>query len=48
MFKHGGRAHAGSGIAGTEDGELALRCRACPQPGMNLPEGWMDEPEATA
>ena len=23
-------------------GNLALFCQACPQPGINLPEGWED------
>ncbi|KAJ7429914.1 hypothetical protein B0H11DRAFT_2166673 [Mycena galericulata] len=48
MFKRAGRGHAASGIEGTADGELALLCPACPQPGINLPEGWRDEPEETA
>ncbi|KAJ7715054.1 hypothetical protein B0H16DRAFT_1667163 [Mycena metata] len=40
MMKRAGRGHAASGIAGTAQGELALRCRACPQAGRNLPEGY--------
>ncbi|KAJ7834177.1 hypothetical protein B0H13DRAFT_2370006 [Mycena leptocephala] len=40
MHKRAGRAHDDSGVSGTRQGELALPCRACPQPGMNLPEGW--------
>ncbi|KAJ7144741.1 hypothetical protein C8R43DRAFT_891177 [Mycena crocata] len=40
MLKRRGRGHADSGISGTKQGELGLRCRACPQPGWNLPEGW--------
>ncbi|KAJ7932991.1 hypothetical protein B0H13DRAFT_1856601 [Mycena leptocephala] len=40
MMKRAGRAHAESGVRGTAQGELALACRACPQPGKNLPEGW--------
>ncbi|KAF8146729.1 hypothetical protein K438DRAFT_2092496 [Mycena galopus ATCC 62051] len=34
------RGHSLSGIKGTAQGELALRCRACPQDGRNLPDGW--------
>ncbi|KAJ7884013.1 hypothetical protein B0H13DRAFT_1628846 [Mycena leptocephala] len=34
------RAHSNSGVGGTAQGELALACRACPQPGKNLPDGW--------
>jgi hypothetical protein len=26
-------------------GELAIFCAACPQPGVNLPEGWENDPE---
>ncbi|KAJ7702934.1 hypothetical protein B0H16DRAFT_1347222 [Mycena metata] len=40
MLKRAGRGHAVSGITGTAQGELALCCRACPQPGRNLPAGW--------
>ncbi|KAJ7231196.1 hypothetical protein C8J57DRAFT_1533806 [Mycena rebaudengoi] len=47
MFKRFGRAHDLDGIDETADGELALLCPACPQPGINLPEGWRDEPPET-
>ncbi|KAJ7446032.1 hypothetical protein B0H11DRAFT_1930374 [Mycena galericulata] len=40
MLKRAGRGHDDTGTRGTKQGELALPCRACPQPGMNLPEGW--------
>ncbi|KAF7313212.1 CxC2 domain-containing protein [Mycena kentingensis (nom. inval.)] len=40
LLKRGGRAHDRSGVWGTGQGELALRCPACPRPGVNLPEGW--------
>ncbi|KAJ7025446.1 hypothetical protein C8F04DRAFT_1212864 [Mycena alexandri] len=40
MMKRAARGHSTSGIAGTAQGELALRCRACPQDGRNLPDGW--------
>ncbi|KAF8129675.1 hypothetical protein K438DRAFT_2136108 [Mycena galopus ATCC 62051] len=33
------RGHAEGGQLATEQGGLALPCRACPQPGRNLPEG---------
>jgi hypothetical protein len=26
-------------------GDLALFCVACPQPGINLPDQWEDDPE---
>ncbi|KAJ7748905.1 hypothetical protein B0H16DRAFT_1847881 [Mycena metata] len=37
MLKRTGRAHASSGVKGTKEGECALLCPACPQPGKNLP-----------
>ncbi|KAJ7853049.1 hypothetical protein B0H14DRAFT_2354530, partial [Mycena olivaceomarginata] len=40
MMKHAGRGHNRSGVNGTSQGELALQCHACPQPGRNLPDGW--------
>ncbi|KAJ7623110.1 hypothetical protein DFH06DRAFT_1142895 [Mycena polygramma] len=49
-MKRAGRGHSDSGIAGTAQGELALRCRACPPAGINLPDGsdkinWAAMPE---
>lgn len=26
------------------EGDLALFCAACPQPGINLPNNWKDDP----
>ncbi|KAF7372003.1 CxC2 domain-containing protein [Mycena venus] len=40
MMKQAGRGHDPTGVKGTAQGELALKCRACPQDGMNLPDGW--------
>ncbi|KAJ7818600.1 hypothetical protein B0H14DRAFT_2601175 [Mycena olivaceomarginata] len=34
------RGHAEGGVHATAQGELVLRCRACPQPGWNLPDNW--------
>ncbi|KAJ7300377.1 hypothetical protein DFH08DRAFT_725398 [Mycena albidolilacea] len=34
------RGHDASGVRATGQGELALKCRACPQPGWNLPDNW--------
>ncbi|KAK0498005.1 hypothetical protein EDD18DRAFT_1308992 [Armillaria luteobubalina] len=39
-LKRFGRGHEPSGIPGTKQGELALRCPACPQPSINLPPDW--------
>ena len=32
-------------ISSLKPGGLALFCPACPQPGINLPEGWEDDPK---
>ncbi|KAF8121845.1 hypothetical protein K438DRAFT_1653350 [Mycena galopus ATCC 62051] len=40
MMKRAGRGHDPTGVNGTAQGELALRCRACPQDERNLPNGW--------
>ncbi|KAI9056575.1 hypothetical protein FKP32DRAFT_1616036 [Trametes sanguinea] len=40
MLQRGGRAHDPSGVEGTKPGELAVRCPACPHPGINLPPNW--------
>ncbi|KAF7321647.1 CxC2 domain-containing protein [Mycena kentingensis (nom. inval.)] len=42
LLKRGGRGHSLSGVNGTAPGELALRCPACPRPGINLPDNWQD------
>ncbi|KAG6835952.1 hypothetical protein H0H93_012949 [Arthromyces matolae] len=38
MLKRSGRGHDPAGILNTKPGECAVRCPACPQPGLNLPE----------
>ncbi|KAF9492640.1 hypothetical protein BDN71DRAFT_1420467 [Pleurotus eryngii] len=40
MLKCGGRGCTEDGIECTEAGQLAIVCPVCPQPGVNLPEGW--------
>ncbi|KAF7306305.1 CxC2 domain-containing protein [Mycena indigotica] len=44
LLKRMGRGHDTYGVMGTGSGELALRCPACPRPGVNLPEGWENAP----
>ena len=44
-LKRAGRAHEPGGPDGTSHGELAIRCPACPRPGVNLPENWRDVPD---
>ncbi|KAJ6460709.1 hypothetical protein C8R47DRAFT_1226212 [Mycena vitilis] len=48
LFLRAGRAHDPSGIDGTQDGELAELCHACPQVGKNMPVDWQNEPARTA
>jgi hypothetical protein len=40
MLKRAGHGHDPSGVFGTGAGELALECPVCPNPKVNLPEGW--------
>ncbi|KAJ2913845.1 hypothetical protein MD484_g6552, partial [Candolleomyces efflorescens] len=48
LLKRSGRGHDPTRPASeTKPGECAVLCPACPQPGINLPEGWEDEPEET-
>lgn len=42
MAKRAGRGHDPGGISTTPPGGLALLCPACPQPDINLPQGWED------
>ncbi|KAK7022207.1 CxC2 domain-containing protein [Favolaschia claudopus] len=45
-LKRAGRAHDAQGVGATARGECAVLCWACPQEGMNLPDGWRDvEPQ---
>lgn len=40
MLKRSGRGHHPDGVNGTQEGQLAVLCPACPQPDINLPSGW--------
>lgn len=40
MLKRAGRAFDQDGVNATLSGSLAIPCRACPIPGVNLPSGW--------
>ncbi|KAF8137814.1 hypothetical protein K438DRAFT_1996671 [Mycena galopus ATCC 62051] len=44
MLKRAGRGHVKSGVMGTPQGDLAVKCPACPQPGENLPDDWEAAP----
>ncbi|KAG2120428.1 uncharacterized protein F5147DRAFT_741483 [Suillus discolor] len=45
-LKRSGWGHNPAGIEATQEGELAVLCPACPQPGKNLPEGWENAPQS--
>ncbi|KAF7972344.1 hypothetical protein HWV62_18114 [Athelia sp. TMB] len=45
MLKRAGRGHDPEGIASTAEGQCAVLCPACPQPGKNLPPGWDTAPQ---
>ncbi|KAF8191761.1 hypothetical protein BJ912DRAFT_1021968 [Pholiota molesta] len=45
LLKRKGRGHAASGVKGTQEGECAVLCPACPYPGINLPADWKDQPQ---
>ncbi|KAG5635184.1 hypothetical protein H0H81_012123 [Sphagnurus paluster] len=47
MLKRSGRGHDPAGVTSMQPGQCAVRCPACPQPGMNLPEGWETATPAT-
>jgi hypothetical protein len=40
MLKRTGRGQDPAGASATGQGELAVKCPACPHSGRNLPEGW--------
>jgi hypothetical protein len=44
LLKRAGRAHDPSGVFGTAPGELAVECPVCPNPKVNLPDGWENAP----
>ncbi|KAK7016258.1 CxC2 domain-containing protein [Favolaschia claudopus] len=48
LLKRGGRGHALSGVNGTQPGELAIQCPACPRPDVNLPADWESAPPETS
>jgi hypothetical protein len=44
MLKRSGRGHDPAGVKNTQEGECAVLCPACPQPGKNMPSGWEAAP----
>ena len=48
MLKHSGRGFNPGGVNATTPGSLAIPCRACPIPNVNLPMGWENVPPERA
>ncbi|PPQ76891.1 hypothetical protein CVT26_000661 [Gymnopilus dilepis] len=46
LLKRGGRGNDPSGVQGTQNGELAIRCPSCPWPGVNLVDDWDKAPQS--
>lgn len=44
LLKRMGHGHDPSGVRGMKEGECAVLCPACLQPGKNLPPDWKDVP----
>ncbi len=44
MLLHGGKGCELNGAYNVELESLAMECPACPNPGINLPDGWEDAP----
>ncbi|KAH8106476.1 hypothetical protein DFH11DRAFT_1691850 [Phellopilus nigrolimitatus] len=42
LVKRAGRGHDPEGVDATRPGQLALECPACPHPGKNLPNEWVN------
>lgn len=47
MAKRAGRGNDPAGLDATANGALAVPCRSCPHPDINLPNGWEREPPET-
>lgn len=48
LLKQAGRGHDPGGVLKTAPGSLAVPCRACPIPNVNLPAGWEKVPPEKA
>lgn len=46
MLKRAGRGHDPAGVEATKEGECAVICPACPQPGKNMDDNWQNAPES--
>ena len=48
LAKRQGKGHDPKGIDSTSEGELAVLCRSCPHPAINLPREWDKAPRTVA
>jgi hypothetical protein len=44
QMKRSGQGHHPESITATQPGACAVLCPACPHPGKNLPEEWVNAP----
>jgi hypothetical protein len=44
LLKRMARGHDAAGVRGTNEGQCAVLCPACPIPGVNLPVNWKERP----
>jgi hypothetical protein len=45
-LKRAGRGHDPTGVGGTQPGQCAVECPACPHPDRNIPDNWNTLPES--
>ncbi|KAN0123195.1 hypothetical protein V8E52_003148 [Russula decolorans] len=46
LLKRSGRGHDPAGTNGTQPGQCAVECPACPHPNRNIPPDWIDAPDS--
>ncbi|KAN0118878.1 hypothetical protein V8E52_004650 [Russula decolorans] len=46
LLKRSGRGHDPAGANGTQPGQCAVECPACPHPNRNIPPDWIDAPDS--
>ncbi|KAN0109688.1 hypothetical protein V8E52_009034 [Russula decolorans] len=46
LLKRSGHGHDPAGANGTQPGQCAVECPACPHPNRNIPPDWIDAPDS--
>ncbi|KAN0105342.1 hypothetical protein V8E52_011131 [Russula decolorans] len=46
LLKRSGRGHDPAGANGTQPGQCAVECPACPHPNRNIPPDWINAPDS--